>query len=46
MMTEEEAARVKGNIKGDEDEGVKKIGTVNPIEDFKQMINDRKTDRV
>lgn len=46
-QTEEEAARLKGDIKGDNDDDVtKQIGTINPIDDFKKMISDRQTDRV
>lgn len=51
VMTEEEAARVKGYDKDGrpldkKDDGIKHIGTVDPIGDFKAMISDRKTDRV
>ena len=47
-LTEAEAARLKGEAKDDdEDEGaVKQIGSVNPIDDFQKMVNDRKKDRV
>ena len=47
-MTEEEAARLKGDKDPDDEDpdAVKQIGTVNPIDDFKKMISDRKTDRV
>lgn len=50
-MTEEEAARVKGYGKDGQpldpkDNSTKHIGTVDPIADFKTMVNDRKTDRV
>jgi ATP-dependent DNA helicase 2 subunit 2 len=46
-MTEQEAARLKENgPKGEEDDSIKQIGSVNPISDFKQMVNDRKVDRV
>lgn len=47
-LTEEEAARIKGKGPADDEDpdAVKQIGSVNPIEDFKKMINDRKTDRV
>ena len=42
MMTEEEAERLKAGMKpGEEDEGIKQIGSVNPIEDFKKMITKR-----
>lgn len=47
-LTEEEATRLKEG-KGEEDEdpdAVKQIGSVNPVQDFKKMISDRKTDRV
>lgn len=46
-LTEEEAARLKEHKPDDEDpDAVKEVGSVNPIEDFKKMISDRKTDRV
>ena len=46
-MTEEEAERLKAGMKpGEEDEGIKQIGSVNPIEDFKKMITNRKVDKV
>jgi hypothetical protein len=34
--------------KGDDykEEEVKNIGSLNPLEDFKKMVSDRKTDRV
>jgi hypothetical protein len=44
-FSEAEAARFKDG-KDEPDDSIKQIGSVNPIEDFKQMINDRKTDRV
>lgn len=44
-FTEAEAARFKDG-KDEPDDSIKQIGSVNPIEDFKKMINDRKTDRV
>ena len=44
-FTEEEAARFKDG-KDEPDDSIKQIGSVNPIEDFKKMINDRKIDRV
>ena len=44
-FTEADAARVKDG-KGEPDDSIKQIGSVNPIEDFKQMISDRKIDRV
>ncbi len=44
---EEQIARVKLG-KGDieKEDGVKEITSVNPIEDFKKMVSDRKVDRV
>ena len=36
----------KGNGFEFKDEEVKEISSVNPIEDFNKMINDRKVDRV
>ena len=46
-LTEEEAARLKAGKGDDEDpDAVKQIGSINPIEDFKKMVADRKTDRV
>ena len=47
---EQHAARMKLEAKGNgfefKDEEVKEISSVNPIEDFNKMINDRKVDRV
>ena len=48
IATEEQATRLKME-KGDGaggDKGPKHIGTVNPIDDFKAMVSDRKVDRV
>ena len=46
-MTEEQAARLKDKGPDDEDpDAVKQVGSVNPIQDFKKMISDRKVDRV
>ena len=48
-MTEDEIARLKGigdDGPGKDDKAVKEIGSVDPVGDFKTMVNDRKTDRV
>lgn len=45
-LTEEQAARLKEGKGNDEDDSIKQIGSVNPIDDFEKMITDRKTDRV
>lgn len=45
--TEEEAAKMKGQIGDDEDaDAIKEIGSVDPIGDFKKMVTNRKTDMV
>lgn len=53
MEEEANIARMKLDQKGDgqfefkdNDGAVKEIGSVNPIEDFKKMVTDRKVDRV
>ena len=47
---EERIARLKVEQKGDgfefKDDEVKEISSVNPIQDFKKMVSDRKVDRV
>lgn len=45
-LTESQAARLKEGKGNDEDDSIKQIGSVNPIDDFEKMITDRKTDRV
>lgn len=45
-LTESQAARIKEGKGDEEDDSIKQIGSVNPIDDFKKMITDRKTDRV
>lgn len=46
-LTEQEAARLKEfGPKDDGDDAIKQIGSVKPIDDFKQMVSDRKVDRV
>lgn len=51
-LTEEEIAKMKGlgddgqNFGSGKDDSPKQIGSVNPIEDFKKMISDRRHDRV
>jgi len=51
-LTEQEIARMKGigddgaHFGENKDDSIKQIGSVNPIEDFKKMISDRKHDRV
>ena len=43
--TSAEAIKAKEEGAGDDD-AVTTIGSINPVNDFKAMINDRKTDRV
>ena len=41
--------RIKGindDQPGDNDKSIKQIGTVDPVKDFKDMVDDRKVDRV
>lgn len=49
-MTEQEMERIKGLNDGEpwdkNDKSIKQIGTVDPVNDFKQMVEDRKVDRV
>ena len=47
-LTEQEAARIKENKNPDDEDpdAVKQVGSINPVDDFKKMISDRKTDRV
>ena len=50
MEEEAHLAKMKLNQNGDgfefKDDQVKEITSVNPIEDFKKMVSDRKVDRV
>ena len=45
-VEEEQAERLKMGKGDDDDKAKKEISSVNPIGDFKAMINDRKVDRV
>lgn len=45
-VEEEQAERLKMGQNEDDDKAKKEISSVNPITDFKAMINDRKVDRV
>ena len=45
-VEEEQAERLKMGKGDDDDKAKKEISSVNPIADFKAMINDRKVDRV
>ena len=49
-MTEDEIARLKGmnddDMNDKNDKSIKQIGTVDPVNDFKKMVEDRKVDRV
>lgn len=46
VAADEEAAQRLKNGKDEADDGIKAIGSVDPIGDFKAMVSDRKTDRV
>lgn len=45
-LTEDELKALKADGPKDDKDIIKKIGSVNPIEDFNKMISDRKVDRV
>ena len=47
MQEEAEAEKLKfGDKDGDDDKKVKEIGSVNPIADFRNIVKDKKVDRV
>ena len=46
VAVDEEAAQRLKDGKDEKDDGIKAVGSVDPIGDFKAMISDRKTDRV
>ena len=46
VANDEEAAQRLKDGKDEKDDGINQIGSVDPIGDFKAMINDRKTDKV
>jgi hypothetical protein len=46
LEEEQRIAEMKGDKGFKDEENIKEISSVNPIEDFKKMVNDRKVDRV